>query len=207
MLFIGQPDQFQQRIDGGRNFRRRFSGKFQRKRHVSKDGSGGKQIEMLKNHADFFAGFPKLPFRHGTQFFAIDDDRTVRRPFQHIDAADQGAFSGAAFADDAEYFPFPDVGADASQGFQRTGFALIGFMDRLELYHKILLLSHKNKRLFTDERGVAFKTSRSSSAGMIPCRNWHRFAFCDGCRGIIGPVPPPTLDEKHFRVLFCCNVC
>ena len=98
---------------------------------------------MLKDHADSFAHLAKLPFRHCRQFFAIDNDRAAAGSFQHVDAADQGAFPSTAFADDAEYFAFPDVDADTAQCFQRSGFALVGFMDIVELNHKILLLSHK----------------------------------------------------------------
>ena len=63
---------------------------------------------MLENHADVFAFGPQLAVGHGRQFFVVNDDFAARRFFQHVDAADEGRFAGAALADYAKDFAVVD---------------------------------------------------------------------------------------------------
>ena len=135
VAFIRQPDQIEQRIYRGGDFGGGLSGQFQRKCDIVVDRAGGQQVEVLKDHADSFAHLAKLPFRHCRQFFAIDNDAAAAGPFQHVDAADQGAFSGAAFANDAENFTFPYMDADPAQCIQRSVFAVICFVQIFEFNH------------------------------------------------------------------------
>ena len=68
---------------------------FQRKGNVVKNGAAGKQVKMLKNHADILAGFAQLRFRHGGKFFAVYKNLPGGRHFQHVNAADKRGFACA----------------------------------------------------------------------------------------------------------------
>jgi hypothetical protein len=71
---------------------------------------------MLKDHADFLAGCPQIPFAQGCHLNTVDQHLPRLGPFQHIDAAHQSAFACAAEADDAEDLPRLDLEADIIQG-------------------------------------------------------------------------------------------
>ena len=73
---------------------------------------------MLEDHADILPGFPQLFFSQGGHFLAVHDHFAAGGFFQHVDAADQGAFAGPGKADDPEDLAFIDGQVDILQGVQ-----------------------------------------------------------------------------------------
>ena len=72
---------------------------------------------MLENHADVLARFAELCFVHRGQILTVNDHRSLRRAFQHIDAADQRGLSGSAEADNPVDFAASDLEVNALQRF------------------------------------------------------------------------------------------
>ena len=61
---------------------------------------GGKQVELLEDHADPFSLLPQLLVVQGGQVGAADDDFALRGPLQKIDAPGQRGLSRAGESDD-----------------------------------------------------------------------------------------------------------
>lgn len=91
---------------------------------------------MLKYHADMLAFRPQLGVGHVRQVLFVDDDVAARRPFEHVDAADEGGFAGAALADDAEDFAVFNGQVNAFEGVDLS-FTVIGFRNVFQFYHNI----------------------------------------------------------------------
>ena len=59
---------------------------------------------------------PELGLGKGAQVSAVNENGPLRGPFQHVDAPDQGGFSGAAHADDAVDLAVADGKINVLQG-------------------------------------------------------------------------------------------
>ena len=91
---------------------------------------------MLEYHADVLAFCPQLGIGHIRQVLFVDNDVAARRPFEHVDAADEGRFAGAALADDAEDFAVFNGQINAFESVDLS-FAVIGFRNVFQFYHNI----------------------------------------------------------------------
>ena len=133
---------------------------------------------MLEYHADVLAFRPQLGVGHVGQVLFVDDDVATRRPFEHVDAADEGRFAGAALADNAEDFAVFNGQVDAFEGVD-LGLAVVGFGNVFQFYHNInsLIQYEFNPVAVQLKKAVKQMTARyflyvASSAGILRW-NWH----------------------------------
>lgn len=77
------------------------SGKFHRKADVSEAVSLHEQVEALKDHRNVMPRRAQLCGGHRVEPLSVHDDLALGRTLEHIDAAHERRFSGAAHADDA----------------------------------------------------------------------------------------------------------
>ena len=80
---------------------------------------GGKQVELLEDHADLFPLLSQLPVVQGGQVGAADDDPALRGPLQKIDAPGQRGLSRAGEADDPGDGAFFNFKADVLDRLHR----------------------------------------------------------------------------------------
>ena len=78
------------------------------------------QVEALEDHGDVPALLPQLRLGELADVLAVDEDFAAGGALQHVDAADQGAFSRAAHADDAVDFAVADGQRDVLEGLHRA---------------------------------------------------------------------------------------
>jgi hypothetical protein len=81
----------------------------------------------------------------------------------------------------------------------------------------MVLLSIRQKATFSQKNKASSQNEEASYQYLIfirqdiSCRNWHRFAYANGCRSFIGPVPQPTLDELYLvavvNTIMCALLC
>ena len=88
-----------------------------RQHHVAAHAEVGEEIKALKNHAHVFAQIAQRLCVAGLQFLTVHAQLALLKIFQPIDAAQQCAFAGTAFADDADHFAAADLQVHAFQYF------------------------------------------------------------------------------------------
>ncbi|GAA3705186.1 hypothetical protein GCM10022421_10120 [Oceanisphaera sediminis] len=84
---------------------------------------------MLKNHADVTTGAGQVAVAELGQILTIDEDAALGGAFQHVDAADQGAFAGTGFPDDAHDLAGGNVEIDVSDGMNGGVTFTVAFTD------------------------------------------------------------------------------
>ncbi len=77
------------------------AGKLHREADVIETVSLHQQVEALEDHRDLAPRRAELRGGHRVQTLSVHDDLALRRALEHIDAAHERGFAGAAHADDA----------------------------------------------------------------------------------------------------------
>ena len=77
------------------------AGKLHREADVIEAVSLHQQVEALEDHRDLAPRRAELRGGHRVQTLSVHDDLALRRALEHIDAAHERGFAGAAHADDA----------------------------------------------------------------------------------------------------------
>jgi hypothetical protein len=72
----------------------------------------GEKVELLKDHSHFLTVEIKVGIFIG-EVVIFKENTTARRNFEHIEAAQEGGFTRAGCADDANYVALEDINADA----------------------------------------------------------------------------------------------
>ncbi len=80
-----------------------YTGKLQWEADIAQAIFLHQQVKALKNHGDAPTFLSQLLLVHSGQVMPVNDHAAGGGAFQHIDASDEGAFAGAAHADDAEH--------------------------------------------------------------------------------------------------------
>jgi len=78
-----------------------------------------KQIEMLKDHPDFPAGPAEAFAGEGGHLHVSDGNASGLGDFQAVDAAQQGAFTGSAEANDSKNLALFNFEVDVAEGGNR----------------------------------------------------------------------------------------
>ena len=115
VLLVAKLHQVENFSDPGADERLRMPRHLQRKSDILKNGARVKQVELLKNHADFLPRLPQLLLRQIGNHFSPDLDGARIRLFQPIQATDQGRFARPGKADDSEDVALGDEQIDVLQ--------------------------------------------------------------------------------------------
>ncbi|MNE15134.1 hypothetical protein D3C80_1080350 [compost metagenome] len=95
VVFVRQPDQFQQFGYALFDFSPWGVVQLQRQRNVAKYRAGRKQVEVLEDHADLAACACQFAFRQRGQILSVNQHLAGSRALKHVGAADQRTFTGA----------------------------------------------------------------------------------------------------------------
>ena len=104
-------------------------------------GALHEQVETLEDHGNLPSHGTQLLLVHGSHIPAVHQHRTFRRPFQHVDTADQRTLARAAHTDDAVHIPVLNRQVDVAQRVHRS-------VQRLKLLGQILQLNHVKASVF-----------------------------------------------------------
>ena len=135
LRLVGESDEREERLDLRADLRLVRAGKAQGEGDVVVDGRRRQQVEVLEDHADALALFAKLRLTERGQILAVNDDLALRRPLQHVDAANQGRLARARKADDAIDLAALDFEVDAFERRDLARRALVAFLDGSKPYH------------------------------------------------------------------------
>ena len=128
-----QPDNFQQLLHTGVDFRARHADALHRVRDVLRDRLLHEQVELLENHANLAAHLAKLLLAHVRHVLPVNEDFALRGRVEAVDAADEGALACARETDDAENIALANLQADVVQRDDLAAGYGVDLLDVLQL--------------------------------------------------------------------------
>ena len=137
---VGQADNLQTFAHALVDFVFAPAGNFQREGHVAGHSAVGKQVELLKHHADVLTGGAQLGGIHGGEVLAVNQYFAAVGAFQQVDQAQQGGFARAGIAHQPEYFALVDAQAQGMHGHELVAFAvMIAFTNGIQNNHDVVV--------------------------------------------------------------------
>ena len=133
---VRQPHQLQQLHGAPIGLGPGNPGQIQGKAHVFQAAALHQQMEALEDHGDLPAQLPELPVRQAFQPDPVDLHAAGAGPLQQVDAANQGALSGAAHADDPEDISVRDLERHVFQSLHPPVGSQKFFANLFQLDHK-----------------------------------------------------------------------